>query len=64
MSEQDPTTPPAGGVGEHLPETPNEGDVDQLAGEFGELDKVREAAGGGQQASDPPGDESPAADGE
>jgi hypothetical protein len=49
-NQQDPATPAedqdgpdqTGGVGEHVPETPDAGDVDHLEGEFGELDKLTE----------------------
>lgn len=66
MSQQNPATPnagedapdPTGGVGEHMPETPDDGDVDHLEGEFGQLNKLHEAAAGDPTTSDLPRDAS------
>ena len=46
-----------------MPETPDDGDVDHLEGEFGQLNKLHEAAAGDPTASDLPGDASTDADG-
>jgi hypothetical protein len=46
-----------------MPETPDDGDVDHLDGEFGQLNKLPEAAAGERTTSDLSGDESIAADG-
>jgi hypothetical protein len=44
-----------GGVGEHMPETPDAGDVDHLEGEYGELDKLVGPEGGdGTTSGDEP----------
>ena len=66
MSQQNPATPnagedapdPTGGVGEHMPETPDDDDVDHLEGEFGQLNKLHEAAAGDPTTSDLPRDAS------
>jgi hypothetical protein len=60
MSQQNPESPEerdagierTGGVGEHVPETPNDGDANHLEGEFGELDKLLEPDGGDRKTSD------------
>jgi hypothetical protein len=71
VSQQDPAPHTASdtgpdrtdGVGEHVPETPNSGDVDHLEGEFGELDQLVERDGGRPTTSDVPVAESSDADG-
>ena len=71
MSQHNPETPEeteagadrTSGVGEHLPETPDNGDVDHLVGEFGGLDKLLEPNGEDQKTSDTSGNELPDTDG-
>jgi hypothetical protein len=71
VSQQDPAPHPAtetdadrtDGVGEHVPEAPDSGDVDHLEGEFGELNQLVERDGGIPTTSDVPGAESTDADG-
>jgi hypothetical protein len=71
VSQQNPEAPEeaeAGpdrtdGVGEHVPETPDDGDVDHLEGEFGGLDKLLEPNGGDRRTSDTSGNELPDTDG-
>jgi hypothetical protein len=52
-----------GGVGEHVPAPPDDGDVDHLEGEFGGLDKLLQPHGGDQRTSDTSGNELPNPDG-
>ena len=71
MSQQNPETPEeteagadrTSGVGEHLPETPDNGGVDHLEGEFAGLDMLLESNGGDQRTSDTSGNELPDTDG-
>jgi hypothetical protein len=70
VNQQNPAAPSPSGdgpdrtgrVGEHPPETPDDGDVEHLEGEFGELNKLLEPEGGDPTTSDVPGHEPTDAD--